>query len=74
MMGGRTILLVPTCGFWGQSPLEGKILVTNSLGTYVAYYVLRGMKIVLVTQIIRDTSFRFILNLGDTTTQKLQKN
>ena len=45
-MGGHTVLIIPTGGFWGQSPLEGKILVTNSFGAYVAYYALRGIKIV----------------------------
>lgn len=45
-MGGYIKLLVPTGGFWGQSPLEGKIFVTNALGAYIAYYVLRGIKIV----------------------------
>ena len=47
-------LLVPTRGFWGQSPLVGKIHFDHLTGAYVDKYKLRGIKIVRVTQIIRD--------------------
>ena len=44
--GSQVTILIPTWGFWGQSPLVVKIRFGHLTGAYVGKYKLRGIKIV----------------------------